>query len=133
MEKKDVLASKRPHTRDVIVMSVAHRIFHGAFGRVALLGMDQSLVAHAHSECHVLLKASGGDTFFSVRNRQQPLTDKTAVLINAWEPHSYEHQPGAIDTLILALYINPSWLAALQYTLVFSGRPDFSSSRRTCS
>ncbi|MCL1481449.1 MULTISPECIES: AraC family transcriptional regulator [unclassified Marinobacter] len=106
-------------------MSVAHRIFHGAFGRIALLGMDQSLVAHAHSECHVLLKASGGDTFFSVRNRQQPLTDKTAVLINALEPHSYVHKPGANDTLILALYINPDWLAALHYTLAFSGRPDF--------
>lgn len=106
-------------------MSSAHRIFHGAFGRVALLGMDESLVPHAHSECHVLLKASGGDTFFSVRNRQQPLTDRTAVLINAWEPHSYDHQHGANDTLILALYIDPNWLAALKHTLALSGRPDF--------
>nr|WP_297461974.1 AraC family transcriptional regulator [uncultured Halomonas sp.] len=108
-------------------MSSAYRIFHGGFGRVALLDMDESLVLHAHSECHVLLKVSGEDTFFSVRNRQQPLTDKTAILVNAWEPHFYDHQSGAADTLILALYIEPRWLAALQHSLVLSGRPDFFS------
>lgn len=108
-------------------MSRALRIFHGAFGRVALLGMDESLVPHAHSECHVLLKASGADTFFSVRNRQQPLTDQTAVLINAWEPHSYDHQNGSNDTVILALYIDPNWLSTVKQTLSLSGRPDFFS------
>lgn len=108
-------------------MSIAHRVFHGGFGRVALLGMDKSLVAHAHSECHVLLKVSGGDSFFSVRGQRQPLTDKTAVLVNAWEPHSYDHQSGASDTVILALYIEPKWLAALTHILTLSGRPDFFS------
>lgn len=108
-------------------MSSARRIFYGAFGRVALLDMDQSLVPHAHSECHVLLKVSGADTLFSVRGHAQPLTDRTAVLINAWEPHYYDHQPGIGDTLILALYIEPHWLAALQQGLLLSGRPDFFS------
>ncbi|MDN3523491.1 helix-turn-helix transcriptional regulator [Halomonas ramblicola] len=108
-------------------MSSAHRILHGGFGRVALLDMDESLVPHAHSECHVLLKVSGEDTYFSVRDRRLPLTDRTAVLINAWEPHFYDHQHGAADTLILALYIEPSWLAALQNSLALSGRPDFFS------
>ena len=108
-------------------MSSAYRIFHGKFGRVALLSMDGMLVPHAHSECHVLLKVSGEDTFFSVRNRRQPLTDKTAVLVNAWEPHFYDHQKGAKDTLILALYIEPKWLATLNRNLALSGRPDFFS------
>lgn len=108
-------------------MSHALRIFHGAFGRVALLGMDESLVPHAHSECHILLKASGSDTFFSVRNKPQPLTDKTAVLINAWEPHYYDHREGSNDTLILALYIDPNWLALHKQTLALSSRPDFFS------
>jgi hypothetical protein len=35
-------------------MSTALRIAHGAFGRVALLDMDRSLVRHAHHHCHVL-------------------------------------------------------------------------------
>src|SRR5260370_27120152 len=37
--------------------STALRIAHGAFGRVALLDMDRSLVRHAHPHCHVLIKA----------------------------------------------------------------------------
>ncbi len=120
-----VVQSFNCNCQGLLAMSSALRILHGAFGRVALLGMDESLVPHAHSECHVLLKASGGDTFFSVRNTQQPLTDQTAVLINAWEPHYYDHQKGASDTVILALYIDPNWLASHKQTLSLSSRPDF--------
>lgn len=106
-------------------MSTALRIFQGDFGRVALLDMDKSLVPHAHSQCHVLLKASGSDTYFAVRDRQQPLTDRTAVLVNAWEPHSYVHEPNAPDTVILALYIEPRWLARIQSSLTLSAAPGF--------
>ena len=92
-------------------MSKALRIFQGSFGRVALLDMDGALIHHAHPHCHVLIKASGADTFFAVRDRLHPLRDDTAVLVNTWEPHSYAHQPGAPATTILALYIEPRWLA----------------------
>lgn len=110
-------------------MSIAQRVLHGDFGRVALLDMDKPLVPHAHSECHVLLKASGADTYFSVNGGEYPLTDRTAVLVNAWEPHFYAHRPDAPRTLILALYIEPVWLAALQRPLALSARPDFFSRR----
>jgi hypothetical protein len=59
-------------------MSTALRIAHGAFGRVALLDMDRSLVRHAHQHCHVLLKVEGADTQFVVGDRITPLTDKAA-------------------------------------------------------
>ncbi|WP_280570000.1 AraC family transcriptional regulator [Chromohalobacter sp. 296-RDG] len=108
-------------------MSNACRIFHGGFGRIALLDMDEPLVPHAHSECHVLIKATGENTYFSVRGRRFPLTDETAVLVNAWEPHFYDHQAGVSESLILALYIEPRWLAALQTDLSTSARPDFFS------
>jgi len=72
-------------------MSTALRIAHGAFGRVALLDMDRSLVRHAHPHCHVLIKANGADTQFSVGDALVPLTDTQAVLINTWEPHAYVH------------------------------------------
>ena len=72
-------------------MSTALRIAHGAFGRVALLDMDRSLVRHAHPHCHVLIKADGADTQFAVGDDLVPLTDKQAVLINTWEPHAYVH------------------------------------------
>lgn len=106
-------------------MSVAQRVFHGNFGRVALLNMNKPLVMHTHSECHVLVKVAGDDTFFNVRGRQVPLTDRNVVLVNAWEPHYFDYQAGAGNTLILALYIEPAWLATAQQSLALSSRPDF--------
>jgi AraC-like DNA-binding protein len=61
-----------------------------------------------------------------VRGERAPLTDDSAVLVNAWEHHAYEHRaaPGQ-RTLILALYIEPGWLADLQRSLALSGHPRF--------
>lgn len=107
-------------------MSTAIKIYQGRFGRVALLDMDAPLVAHAHHHCHVLIKVSGADTFFSVRNNVHPLTDETAVLVNAWEPHAYQHHnPEAPRTVLLALYIEPGWLGDIQHPLSLSRHPQF--------
>jgi AraC-like DNA-binding protein len=107
-------------------VSSAVKIFQGRFGRVALLDMDAPLVGHAHHHCHILIKAGGADGAFSVRGERAPLTDDSAVLVNAWEHHAYEHRaaPGQ-RTLILALYIEPGWLADLQRSLALSGHPRF--------
>jgi AraC-like DNA-binding protein len=106
-------------------MSNAIRVAHGTFGRVALLDMDAPLVRHAHPHCHVLLKAAGADTQFSVRDELVPLTDDCAVLINAWEPHAYVHRPDRPRTIILALYIEPDWLARFRPNWVASGASGF--------
>jgi AraC family transcriptional regulator len=107
-------------------MSSAIRIMQGAFGRVALLDMNQPLVTHAHHHCHVLLKVDGPDTTFRVREVDCPLTEASAVLVNAWEPHAYTHHPpGVPDTVILALYVEPGWLAHIQRQLCVSSHPRF--------
>ncbi|QRG08667.1 helix-turn-helix transcriptional regulator [Xanthobacter dioxanivorans] len=106
-------------------MSDALRIAHGAFGRVALLDMDRSLVRHAHPHCHVLLKVGGDDTQFLVGDRVAPLTDECAVLVNAWEPHAYVHNPARQNALILALYIEPDWLVSFRPNWSASGRSGF--------
>ncbi len=106
-------------------MSHALNIFQGQFGRVALLDMDRSLVTHAHRACHVLLKFGGADTAFHVRDELCPLTDDTAVLVNAWEPHAYSHGYSAPQTIILALYIDPQWLARIDHQLICSGHSQF--------
>jgi AraC-like DNA-binding protein len=106
-------------------MSTALRIAHGIFGRVALLDMDWSLVRHAHPHCHVLLKVEGADTQFVVGDKVYPLTDKTAVLVNGWQPHSYVHNPERPRTVILALYIEPEWLTAFRPGWAASGAPGF--------
>jgi AraC-like DNA-binding protein len=106
-------------------MSTALRIAHGAFGRVALLDMDWSLVRHAHPHCHVLLKVEGADTQFVVGDKVYPLTDNTAVLVNGWQPHSYVHHRQRPRTVILALYIEPEWLMAFRPGWAASGAPGF--------
>jgi len=106
-------------------MSTALRIAHGAFGRVALLDMDWSLVRHAHPHCHVLLKVEGADTQFVVGDTVYPLADRTAVLVNGWQPHSYVHDPERPRTVILALYIEPEWLTAFRPGWAASGAPGF--------
>jgi AraC-like DNA-binding protein len=106
-------------------MSNALRIAHGPFGRVALLDMDRSLVRHAHPHCHVLIKAEGADTQFAVGNGLVPLTDRQAVLINAWEPHAYVHDPVRPRTIILALYIEPAWLKSFRPNWAASGGASF--------
>jgi AraC family transcriptional regulator len=108
-------------------MSRAQSIFQGEFGRVALLDMDRSLVPHAHRACHVLLKFGGGDTAFHVRGRTCVLTDRTAVVVNAWEQHAYTHSDGLTQSHILALYIDPVWLAKIDRQLITSGHAQFFS------
>lgn len=106
-------------------MSDALRIAHGSFGRVALLDMDQSLVRHAHPHCHVLLKVDGDDTQFLVGDKVVPLTDNLAVLVNAWEPHAYVHDPHRRNAVILALYIEPEWLRGFRSNWAASSAPGF--------
>lgn len=106
-------------------MSDALRIAHGVFGRVALLDMDCSLVRHAHPHCHVLLKVDGDDTQFLVGDKIVPLTNQLAVLVNAWEPHAYVHDPRRKTALILALYIEPEWLKAFRPNWAASVAPGF--------
>ena len=110
------------------LMSIPIRLFHGDFGRVALLEMDAPLIPHAHHHCHLLLKASGPDTAFRVRGQSYPLTNDNAVLVNAWEEHSYLHDiKGDGQTVILALYLEPAWLATFSKSFINSNHPRFFS------
>lgn len=86
--------------------------------------MSTPLVGHAHHHCHILIKAGGADSAFRVRGKLCPLTPTQAVLVNAWEHHAYEHQSPE-HTLILALYIEPKWLAEIQRSLAACGHPQF--------
>lgn len=107
-------------------MSKAIRLLHGEFGRVALLEMDAPLITHAHHHCHILCKVGGPDTAFEVRGRSYPLTNDNAVLINAWEEHSYLHIPqNNHNPVLLALYLEPKWLALFSKKFLGSGHPRF--------
>ncbi|MBP7598074.1 MAG: AraC family ligand binding domain-containing protein, partial [Pseudoxanthomonas sp.] len=106
-------------------MTTALRIAQGRFGRLALLDMDTPLVSHAHSQCHVIFKASGADSAFYVSEERLPVTDRTAILVNAWEPHYFYSEPHFPRTVYLALYIEPRWLATLHDPLRLAAHPRF--------
>ena len=106
-------------------MTSALKLFQGRFGRVALLDSDKDLVMHSHPQCHVLIKADGADTSFQVRDRLYPLSQDTLVLVNAWEPHSKVHRACDEHSTVLALYIEPGWLAGLDGKLSVSGLHGF--------
>jgi AraC family transcriptional regulator len=111
-------------------MTMALGIAQGSFGRVALLDMDSSLVAHAHHHSHILLKVDGPDRSFVVNGAPLPVRDDTAILVNAWEPHQYNHPAPTERTLFLALYIEPAWIAGIERSLAPEGRAGLFS--RSC-
>lgn len=106
-------------------MTSALAIAQGAFGRVALLDMDTPLVGHAHPHCHILFKASGADQVFVVGATRVPMTEDTAVLVNAWQHHHYTPFDASARTVFLALYLEPAWLARLERMFVACNRPGF--------
>lgn len=108
-------------------MSEPLRIIHGPFGRVALLMLDKSMVLHAHRVSHVIFKEGGPDIQFGIRNREHVLSDRNVLLVNAWEPHFYEHRPQSQPTVLLALYLEPDWLRDVDRRFAYSIHPRFFS------
>ncbi|MFC3338353.1 helix-turn-helix domain-containing protein [Paracandidimonas soli] len=106
-------------------MTTALRIAQGRFGRLALLDMDTPLAPHAHSQCHVIFKVSGADSAFYVSEERLPVTDRTAILVNAWEPHYFFSEPDFPRTVYLVLYIEPGWMSSLHSPLHVASHPRF--------
>lgn len=93
-------------------MSKAVRIRHGPFGRIALLDFDRPLIRHAHSQAHLLIKVGGADTRFGIGERVYPLTADRGVYVHTWQLHHYPHADLGKHAIILAIYLESSWLAA---------------------
>lgn len=108
-------------------MTSAIRVYTGPFGRALLLNVSSRLATHAHHHCHILVKVSGPDVSFIVRDKVCTLTSKNILLLNAWETHTYLHQPDASceDTGILALHIEPGWLSEAEPRLRHVAHPRF--------
>ena len=90
-------------------MADALGIAVGAFGRVALLSATESILDHAHSQVHAIIKLSGPDTVYSVDKKSAKLTDTRMVLVNPWVVHCNQRPAGVEPTVLLALYIDALW------------------------
>ena len=108
-------------------MTCAVKLYQGSFGRVALMDSDRGLMTHAHSQCHVLIKAGGANTTFQVGAEKYALNEDTAILVNAWVPHSKIHRASDGRSRVLALYIEPEWLSGLCPEAPSSAIPGFFS------
>lgn len=106
-------------------MSDPLRIIHGPFGRVVLVRLDHSMVLHAHRECHIVFKIGGADIQFGINGKEYPVTAQSALMINAWEPHFYNHRETNEKTVLLAFYLQPQWLKELDRRFAHSAHPKF--------
>lgn len=106
-------------------MSDPLRIIHGPFGRVVLVRLDHSMVLHAHRDCHIVFKIGGADIQFGINGREYPVTAQSALMINAWEPHFYNHRETKENTVLLAFYLQPQWLKELDRRFAHSAHPKF--------
>lgn len=91
-------------------MSKALRILHGEFGRAMLTRLDRSVTVHAHRTCQLLFRIDGPEIEVSVRGQRYRLGGDEVVMLNAWEPYSYEVLSEQDPSTIMAIYIDPTWL-----------------------
>jgi AraC-like DNA-binding protein len=90
-------------------MSEAVAVLHGAFGRVCLYCMDRTMVSHAHREGHLLFHVEGSPGEVYVDGCAIPLGPGQAVAVNPCQAHYYSQPVPGSQTLLLVLYIRPSW------------------------
>ena len=90
-------------------MSEAVAVLHGAFGRACLYAMDRTMVPHAHREGHLLFHVQGGPGEVYVDGCAIPLGPDRAVAVSPWQTHYYSQPVPGVQTLVLVLYIRPTW------------------------
>lgn len=108
-------------------MSKELRILHGDFGRALLVQLDKSVTVHAHRTCQLLFRVDEGEVEVSVQNGRHRMDKQEVVMLNAWEPHSYERAKDQTPATVLALYIEPAWLKRNDQRFACSMHPRFFS------
>ncbi len=103
------------------------RILHGDFGRAMLMQLDRSISVHAHRTCQILFQIDGPEIDVTVQDRHHRLVGQGVVMVNAWEPHSYEYAEGQTSAGVLSLYIEPAWLKRIDRWFEHSMHPRFFS------
>jgi len=85
--------------------------WRGAFGRATHVEVTNGVSEHAHPHLHLLFKLSGRDRYLRVGGEARALSDERFVMLNPWRKHSGGPATAGGPARILALYIDPGWLA----------------------
>ena len=93
-------------------MSEAVAVLHGAFGRACLYAMNRTMVPHAHREGHLLFHVHGAPAEVYVDGCAIPLEPDQAVAVSPWQTHYYSQPVLGGQTLVLVLYIRPTWFGS---------------------
>lgn len=102
-------------------MARALSIVSGVFGRACLIDKNRRVGTHAHAEPHVILKVDGEDFDYEVGDVVAPCTRDKVVLVNMLEVHG-NRSIGKDRSVILSLYLSPTWLAEHHASLLVGGR-----------
>lgn len=119
--------STLPASASEDVKRAPYWILQGRFGRAIVSAQSRALVAHAHSEFHVLFKLGGEDISLGTPAGTLSLTDDQMIFFNPWESHSVLPIENGVS-LNLVLEIEQEWLASLLEVSIDSIQKLFPSS-----
>jgi AraC-like DNA-binding protein len=85
---------------------------NGAFGRVTCFDIAGQVGSHAHPHVHLLFKIHGANRLMFIEGQPVRLDGDTCVLMNPWQEHCDARPEDGATTRMLALYLDPAWLAA---------------------
>ncbi len=106
-------------------MSDLYRILCGEFGRLIVYRLDHSITPHVHRMCQLLFRIGGEGATYGVKNREIEMGDDDVVLINAWEPHFYNHCAENGPITLFEIDLDALWLASLSKRFSLASHPRF--------
>jgi AraC-like DNA-binding protein len=91
-------------------MSTALAVCHGAFGRVTVYRLDKPMRTHAHREGHLTFHLGGPPAIVTISDVPHLVDQSVGVVINPWQPHSFQPCPGDDPSVFLVAYLCERWL-----------------------
>jgi AraC-like DNA-binding protein len=91
-------------------MSTALAVCHGAFGRVTVYRLDKPMRTHAHREGHLTFHLGGPPAIVTISDVPHLVDQSAGVVINPWQPHSFQPCPGDEPSVFLVVYLCERWL-----------------------
>jgi AraC-like DNA-binding protein len=85
-------------------------LHEGAYGRVALLRLRTGLVAHAHSDSHIVWWLAGAAAQTRIGTQVVRYSSAQASAINAYEQHDLTLASDEGAAVFLAFYLSKAWL-----------------------
>ena len=101
-------------------MAEAFALHEGAFGRISLLSLRSGLVAHSHSDAHIVWWLGGADAEARIGKQVFRYSEAQASAVNPYEQHDLKLFSTDTPALFFAVYIRKDWLEKRAHT---SGGP----------